>query len=436
MRKWPEVSAPAQGSIGSREFQHTLHFENSFGAERATYRLERIREPHLLTNIAQSNTNHVSASSAGRRYVVLDWGFIDLTPYARWARLPFHALAVLDFLAQAFLWSDCPVFWTTSMLGGNGGFQCLNSTTPQMPVVWSWSAVAVGVLLLIHAAYPVLFARLFPWVKSSNIVTNSSPPAGEHNDANGGDLADADDDKFHEMGSQLQITREAVRTWNSKTQSYSHLRSRLVALEVKLGALGIATPPVLGLGPIPLFTDDEIRINQGVWVAFLDVVIPLSQIRDLGSAKERYPMASAGKGDEAFPVHIPNSEQQRPASPSVQDESHVRIGIISGTEGGFTITNIDMLDVTIAYVDFTLGIPAGEEGTKGYSTSPEARIVRDNEEVKLPQRLRYGDIISVYYANHFLMCGQRLQPTALDTNGQRLARPVGRISDEWCRGLR
>ena len=278
--------------------------------------------------------------------------------------------------------------------------------------------IAAAILSFAYAFAP---QRFISWLGSALVSpppTPASPsPTAESIAANVSNVTDADNDRFHEMAKQLQLTREAVRTWNSKTHSYSHLRSQLVALEVKLGALGIATPPVLGLGPVPLFTDDEFRINRGVWVAFLDVVIPLSQIRDLGSAKERYSMGSAGGGDEAPPVHIPNSEQQRPASPSVQDEPHVRIGIISGTEGGFTITNIELLDVTIAYVDFTLGIPAGEEGTKGHSTSPEARIVRDNEEVKLPQRLRYGDRISVYYANHFLMCGQRLQPTALDTIG-------------------
>ena len=61
------------GARGNRvEELNTRFILKEFGAERAAYRLQRIREPHLLTDITQSNTNHLSAGSAGRRYVVLD----------------------------------------------------------------------------------------------------------------------------------------------------------------------------------------------------------------------------------------------------------------------------------------------------------------------------------------------------------------------------
>ena len=43
-----------------------------FGAEHAAYRLQRIRESYLLSDIAQSNANLLAAGSAGRRYVMLD----------------------------------------------------------------------------------------------------------------------------------------------------------------------------------------------------------------------------------------------------------------------------------------------------------------------------------------------------------------------------
>ena len=36
---------------------NTRFILKEFGAERAAYRLQRIREPHLLTDIAQSNAN-------------------------------------------------------------------------------------------------------------------------------------------------------------------------------------------------------------------------------------------------------------------------------------------------------------------------------------------------------------------------------------------
>ena len=51
---------------------HTCFILKEFGAERAAYRLQRIRESHLLSDIAQSNANLLAAGSAGRRYVVLD----------------------------------------------------------------------------------------------------------------------------------------------------------------------------------------------------------------------------------------------------------------------------------------------------------------------------------------------------------------------------
>ena len=43
-----------------------------FGAERAAYRLQRVREPRVLTDIAQSNANLLVAGSTGRRNMVLD----------------------------------------------------------------------------------------------------------------------------------------------------------------------------------------------------------------------------------------------------------------------------------------------------------------------------------------------------------------------------
>ena len=42
------------------------------GAEDAAYRLQWVREPHLTTDITQSNTNFLAAGSATRRYVVFD----------------------------------------------------------------------------------------------------------------------------------------------------------------------------------------------------------------------------------------------------------------------------------------------------------------------------------------------------------------------------
>ncbi len=51
---------------------NTRFILKKFGAERAAYRLQWIREPHLLTDITQTNANHVSAGSAGWRYVMLD----------------------------------------------------------------------------------------------------------------------------------------------------------------------------------------------------------------------------------------------------------------------------------------------------------------------------------------------------------------------------
>ena len=44
---------------------NTRFILKEFGAERAAYRLQWIREPHLLTDITQTNANHLSAGSAG-----------------------------------------------------------------------------------------------------------------------------------------------------------------------------------------------------------------------------------------------------------------------------------------------------------------------------------------------------------------------------------
>ena len=55
----------------SDEFNASFILEES-RAERATHRLQWIREPQLLTDIPQSNANLVVPGSAGRRYVPLD----------------------------------------------------------------------------------------------------------------------------------------------------------------------------------------------------------------------------------------------------------------------------------------------------------------------------------------------------------------------------
>ena len=66
------IGVPAGARINRDEKLHTRFILKEFGAERAAYRLEWIREPHLLTDIAQSNASLLTAGSAGRRYVVLD----------------------------------------------------------------------------------------------------------------------------------------------------------------------------------------------------------------------------------------------------------------------------------------------------------------------------------------------------------------------------
>ena len=43
-----------------------------FGAERAAYRLQRVREPYVLTDLAQSNANLLVAGCTGRQNMVLD----------------------------------------------------------------------------------------------------------------------------------------------------------------------------------------------------------------------------------------------------------------------------------------------------------------------------------------------------------------------------
>ena len=59
------------GANRGEEF-NTCFTLKEFGAERAAYRLQRIRESHLLSDIAQSNANLLVAGSARRRYVMLD----------------------------------------------------------------------------------------------------------------------------------------------------------------------------------------------------------------------------------------------------------------------------------------------------------------------------------------------------------------------------
>ena len=66
------IGIRASAGANRVEELNTRFILKEFGAERAAYRLQRIREPHLLTDIAQSNANHLSARSAGRRYVMVD----------------------------------------------------------------------------------------------------------------------------------------------------------------------------------------------------------------------------------------------------------------------------------------------------------------------------------------------------------------------------
>ena len=66
------IGVRAGARINRDEELNTRFILKEFGAERVAYRLQWVREPHLLTDIAQSNANLLAPGSARRRYVVLD----------------------------------------------------------------------------------------------------------------------------------------------------------------------------------------------------------------------------------------------------------------------------------------------------------------------------------------------------------------------------
>ena len=97
------IGIRASAGANRGEELNTSFILKEFGAERAAYRLQRIREPYLLTDIAQSNANLLAPGSAGRCYMVLDGVPPDVLSRRHSRHLRKHTLE-----SMYSRWSDFP----------------------------------------------------------------------------------------------------------------------------------------------------------------------------------------------------------------------------------------------------------------------------------------------------------------------------------------